>query len=117
MPDPAPDTSMLRYQKITIGVLGLVMLVTGGLMYVLVPTANLVVSAVLIRAGMLLCVVWLAFDQLQQLSKYFSTIVLTVGLGVLVLMAVRPNFSKVVLLMCGALGAISLAAKFLRSQR
>ncbi len=93
------------------------MLVIGAFMYALAPAANVVVSAVLIRAGMLLCVVWLAFDQLQQLSKYFSTIVLTVGLGVLVLMAVKPNFSKIVLLMCAVLGVLSLAAKFLRSQR
>ena len=117
MPDREPDTSMLRYQKLAIGVLGLLMLVSGGLMYALIPTANVVASAVLIRAGLLLCVVWLAFDQLQQLSKYFSTIVLTVGLGVLVLMAAKPNLSKIVLLMCGALGALSLAAKFLRTKR
>ncbi len=117
MPDRPPDTSILRYQKLAIGILGLAMLTTGGLMYGLVPAANIVVSAVLIRAGMLLCVVWLAFDQLQQLSKYFSTIVLTVGLGVLVLMAVRPSLSKIVLVMCVAVGALSLAAKFLRTQR
>ena len=86
-------------------------------MYALVPTANVVLSAVLIRAGMLLCVVWLAFDQLQQLSKYFSTIVLTVGLGVLVLMAVKPNLSKIVLAMCVLLGGLSLTAKFLRTKR
>ena len=117
MPNSLPDTSMLRYQKIVLGALGVAMLATGAAMYALVPTANVVVSAILIRAGMLLCVVWLAFDQLQQLSKYFSTIVLTVGLGVLVLMAVRPKFSMIVLLMFGALGALSLAAKFLRTTR
>jgi hypothetical protein len=93
------------------------MLVSGGLMYALAPTANVVFSAVLIRVGMMLCVVWLAFDQLQQMSKYFSTIVLTVGLGLLVLMAVRPNFSKILLVMCAALGALSVAAKFFRSHR
>jgi len=65
----------------------------------------------------LLCVVWLAFDQLQQLSKHFSTIVLIVGLGVLVLIAASPNISKIVLVMIGALGALSLAAKFLRTKQ
>lgn len=117
MPDHEPNPSILRYQKFAIGVIGVLMLSGGGLMYACMPTANVVVSAILIRAGMLLCVVWLAFDQLQQLSKYFSTIVLTVGLGVLVLMAAKPNFSKIVLVMCVALGALSLAAKFLRTQR
>ena len=108
---------MLRYQKLALGIFGIVMLVAGSLMYALVPTANVVVTAVLIRGGMLLCAVWLAFDQLQQLSKYFSTIVLMVGLGVLVLMAIKPRISMIVLVVCGALGALSLAAKFLRSQR
>lgn len=117
MNDRAPDASIVKYQKFVIGILGLVMLTSGGLMYALVPTGSVVISAVLIRAGMLLCVVWLAFDQLQQLSRYFSTIVLMVGLGVLVLMAAKPNFSKIVLLMCVALGVLSLAAKFLRANR
>lgn len=108
---------MQRYQKLAIGAIGLVMLVVGGLMYYSMPTANVMVSAALIRAGLLLCVLWLAFDQLQQLSKYFSTIVLTVGLGVLVLMAAKPNLSKIVIMMCVTLGGLSLAAKFLRSKQ
>ena len=117
MPDRAPDTSTLRFQKIALGILGVVMLGIGGVMYAWAPMANVFASAMLIRVGMLLCVVWLAFDQLQQLSKYFSTIVLIVGLGVLVLIAARPNFSKIVLVMIGALGALSLAAKFLRTKQ
>ena len=90
------------------------MLIAGGVMYVGAPEANVFVSAMLIRVGVLLCVMWLAFDQIMQLSKYFPTIVIGVAMAVLVLMAVRPNLSKVVMLMCAVLAAFSFFAKFLR---
>jgi len=117
MPDHEFDTSTLLYQRLTLGILGVAMLAIGGVMYVSSPVANVFISAILIRVGMLLCVIWLAFDQLVQLSKYFSTIVLVVGLGLLVLLAAKPDFSRIVIVVCAALGALSLAAKFLRANR
>jgi len=116
MPDTQPDTSIQKYQKLVLGVIGAAMLATGGVMYAWGPIGNVFVSAILIRVGMLLCVMWLAFDQILQLSKYFSALVIGIGLAVLVLMAVRPNLSKVVLIMCAVLAAFSFFAKFVRTK-
>ena len=90
------------------------MLFAGGVMYAGGAEANVFVSAMLIRVGVLLCVMWLAFDQIMQLSKYFPAVVIGVGMAVLVLMAARPNFSKIVMLMFAVLAAFSFFAKFLR---
>ena len=114
MPEQPPDISILKYQKILLGIIGVGMLIAGGVMYLGAPAANVFVSAMLIRVGVLLCVMWLAFDQIMQLSKYFPAIVIGVAMAVLVLMAVRPNLSKVVMLMCAVLAAFSFFAKFLR---
>ena len=114
MPEQPSDISALKYQKIFIGIIGAVMLVVGGVMYVGVPGGNVFVSAMLIRVGLLLCVMWLAFDQIMQLSKYFPTIAIGGGMAVLVLMAVRPNLSKIVMLMCAVLAAFSFFVKILR---
>lgn len=117
MPDRQPDTVLLRYQKILLGGIGAALLTAGGMMYAWAPTANMLVSAILIRVGMLLCVMWLAFDQILQLSKYFSAVVISIAMVVLVLMAVRPNLSKVVIVMVAVLAAFSFFAKFLRTKQ
>lgn len=114
MPTPPPPVSMSRYQKMILGMVGLVMLSVGGLMYVLSPSANLLVSAILVRVGTLLCVIWLAWDQILQLSKYFSVIVVATAMGLLVLIAARPNFAKFAVLIVVALTVVSVLSKFFR---
>lgn len=90
------------------------MLAVGTLMYALAPAANLLVSAILIRVGTLLCVIWLAWDQVMQLSKYVSVIVLATVMGLLVLIAAKPNFAKIAVLIVVALAGVSILSKFLR---
>ncbi len=114
MSPPHTNPSVTKYQRITLGVIGAALLSIGGAMYFAAPAANLIISALLIRVGMLLCVIWLAFDQILHLSKYFSALVIAVGLSVLVLIAARPNLSKIVLVLCAVLAAFSFFTKFIR---
>ena len=117
MANQPTNAADLRYQKLALGIIGAGMLVTGAVMYIAAPTANVLTTATLIRVGLLLSVIWLAFDQVLQLTKYFPLILLGIGLAVLVIAAAKPNFGKVVLLICGALSALSLISKFLRPKQ
>ena len=91
------------------------MLALGVVMYAVVPAANVFVSAILIRVGVLLCVIWLAFDQMILLSRRFSAFVLAAGFGLLVLVAVRPNLSKIVVVVAVGLVVLSFISRFLRT--
>lgn len=104
-----------RYQKIVLGALGASMLSIGGLMYVAAPAANLLISAILIRVGVLLCVIWLAWDQVLQVSKHFSVLILATVMGLLILIAARPNLAKIVVVCAAVLGGASLLSKFFRA--
>ena len=78
------------------------------------PAANPAVTAILIRVGTVLGVVWLAFPQLKTVGQRVPVAIVCCLLGGLVLMAARPNFFKVAAALIVLLVALSLVAKVFR---
>ena len=101
-------------QRILLGAIAAVMLLVGITLYAFFPAANPAVTAILIRVGTVLGVVWLAFPQLKTVGQRVPVAIVCCLLGGLVLMAARPNFFKVAAALAVLLIALSLVAKVLR---
>jgi len=78
------------------------------------PAANPAITALLIRVGSVLGVVWLAFPQLKTVGQRLPVVILCCLLGGLILMAARPNLFKIAAALIVLLGALSLIAKVFR---
>ena len=90
------------------------MLLVGIALYAFFPAANPAVTAVLIRVGSVLGVVWLAFPQLKSVGQRVPVVIVCSLLGGLVLMAARPNLFKIAATLVVLLVALSLVAKVFR---
>lgn len=101
-------------QRILLGVIAAIMLLSGIAMYAFFPAANPAVTAILIRVGTVLGVVWLAFPQLKTVGQRVPVVIVCCLLGGLVLMAARPNLFKVAAALIVLLVALSLVAKVFR---
>jgi len=101
-------------QRIVLGAIAAIMLLAGIAMYAFFPAANPAVTAILIRVGTVLGVVWLAFPQLKTAGQRMPMVVVCGLLGGLVLMAARPNLFKIAAALIVVLIALSLVAKVFR---
>ncbi len=103
-------------QRVILGVIAAFMLLTGVALYAFFPAANPALTAILIRVGAVLGVVWLAFPQLKTVGQRVPVAIAGCLLGGLVLMAARPNLFKVAAALMVVLVALSLVAKVLRKK-
>ena len=101
-------------QRILLGTIAAIMLLAGIVLYAFFPAANPAVTAILIRVGTVLGVVWLAFPQLKTVGQRVPVAIVCCLLGGLVLMAAQPNFFKVAAALIVLLVALSLVAKVFR---
>ena len=101
-------------QRILLGAIAAIMLLAGIAMYAFFPAANPAVTAILIRVGTVLGVVWLAFPSLKTVGQKLPLAIVGGLLGALILMAARPNLFKVATALIVLLVALSLLAKVLR---
>ncbi len=86
---------MTNWQRIAIGLFGLVGVIFGSAMY-FVNAENTFLTAVLVRVGALLCVIWLAWPQLEAVKTRIPGFVLLALLLMLIVVAVRPNLFRVI---------------------
>lgn len=99
-----------------LGILGLVMVGAGivtlvsrgdGDLSKMLSSENSMFASILIRAGLTTCAIWLAFPQLELLSKTIPPwVVGAFALGVIALAAGPPPVRILVLVMLGMVGAI-----------
>ncbi len=108
------SATFTRSQRIILGAIAGSMLTAGIAMYALFPAANPAVTAILIRVGTVLGVVWLAFPQLKTVGQKVPVVIAGGLLVGLVLMAARPNLFKVAAALMVLLTLLSLLAKVLR---
>ena len=87
------------------------MLIAGGVMLCVLPDVNPALTAVLIRVGTVLAVVWLAIPQLETVSQKVPKIMLASAFAILVLIAARPNLFKIVGLLMVLIVILALLAK------
>ncbi len=104
-------------QRVVLGAVAVIMLLAGVALYAFFPAANPALTAILIRVGTVLGVVWLAFPQLRTVGKRVPVVIVCGLLGGLVLMAARPNLFKVAAALIVLLVALSLIAKVLRKTK
>jgi Na+-translocating ferredoxin:NAD+ oxidoreductase RnfD subunit len=113
---PTVSETFTSTQRIVLGVIAAIMLSAGVALYAFFPAANPAVTAVLIRVGTVLGVVWLAFPQLKSAGQKVPGFIVCGLLGGLILMAARPNLFKVAAALIVLLIALSLLAKLLRKK-
>lgn len=82
-------------------------------MYLIYPAIAPALTAILIRVGVMLMVVWIAWPQLHSLSRVVSPLVLSGIAGMLVLLAARPNLFRVAAALIVILVVLSLAQRML----
>ena len=105
-----------RSQRILLGTIAATMLLAGIALFAFFPAANPALTAILIRVGTVLGVVWLAFPQLKTVGQKVPVVIACGLLGGLVLMAARPNLFKVAAALIVLLVVLSLVAKVLRKK-
>ena len=93
------------------------MLLQGIVLLMFFPEANPAVTAILIRVGTVLGVVWLAFPQLKSVGDRLPGFVIIGFVATLVLMAARPNLFKVAAAVALVLVVLSLLAKVFRQPK
>ena len=113
---PIVSETFTRSQRIILGVVAGIMLLFGVVSYLLFPAANPAVTAILIRVGTVLGVIWLAFPQLKTMGQRLPVFMVGGLLGALVLMAARPNLFKVAAGLMVLLVSLSLLAKVIRKK-
>ena len=106
-----------RSQRIILGVISAAMLLQGIVLLIFFPEANPAVTAILIRVGTVLGVVWLAFPQLKSVGDRLPGFVIVGFVATLVLMAARPNLFKVAAAVAVVLVVLSLLAKVFRQSQ
>ena len=111
---PVVNETFTQSQRILLGAIAAVMLLVGIALYAFFPAANPAMTALLIRVGSVLGVVWLAFPQLKTVGQRLPVVILCCLLGGLILMAARPNLFKIAAALIVLLGALSLIAKVFR---
>jgi hypothetical protein len=105
-----------RTQRILLGAIAALMLLGGIALYAFFPAANPALTAILIRVGTVLGVVWLAFPQLRTVGQRVPVVIICGALAGLVLMAARPNLFKVAAALMVLLTVLSLLAKVFRKK-
>lgn len=113
---PVVSETFTQSQRILLGAIAAIMLLAGIALYAFFPAANPAVTAILIRVGTVLAVVWLAFPQLKTVGQRLPVAIAAGLLGGLVLLAARPNLFKVAAALIVLLIALSLVAKVLRKK-
>ena len=101
-------------QRIILGIISAAMLIQGIVLLIFFPEANPALTAVLIRVGTVLGVVWLAFPQLKTIGDRVPGFVVIGFIATLMLMAARPNLFKVAAAVTVVLVGLSLLAKVFR---
>ncbi len=99
----------MNWQRFSVGVFALGFLICGGLLHVAKPADAAGYVGILVRVGLLLSVIWLALPQLEQLKTRLSGMLLLGILLLLVVVAARPNLSRV----AAGILAITLAANWI----
>ncbi len=85
--------------RVLLGVIAAALLLLGGAMYFLQPDTNPLVVGLLIRVGSLLSVICLAYPELVSLKARMPTVIYGLLLVCVILIAVRPKLSRVVILL------------------
>ena len=111
---PVVSETFTSSQRIILGAIAAIMLLLGIALYAFFPAANPAVTALLIRVGTVLGVVWLAFPQLKTVGQQVPVVIVCGLLGGLVLMAARPNLFKIAAALIVILIVLSLLAKVFR---
>ena len=86
----------MNWQRTSIGLIAIGLLGVGGLLFVANPENNTGYVGILVRVGVLLAVIWLAMPQLEPLKEKLSTFALMTFLCLLVIVAARPNWFRIV---------------------
>ena len=83
--------------RILTGILALLLLVVGALMYVIQPQANPVAVGMMVRIGAMLAVIWLAYPQLESLKGRLPSVLIAGALICLAIAAAKPSLGRVVI--------------------
>lgn len=97
-----------------LGTISAAMLTGGIVALAFFPSINPALTAILIRVGTVLAVIWLAFPQLKSLGSRLPTFAVAGALATLILMAARPNLFKIGAAVAVVLVILSLLSKVLR---
>ena len=98
-------------QRLTLGLVAAVMLIAGGVMLCVLPDVNPALTAILVRVGTVLAVVWLAVPQLKTVSPKMSAVMIASALATLVLIAAQPNLFKIIGLLIVLIVILAFLAK------
>ena len=85
----------MNWQRTSIGLIAIGLLVVGGLLFLASPENNTGYVGILVRVGVLLAVIWLAMPQLEPLKERLSTFALMNSLCLLIIVAARPNWFRI----------------------
>ena len=85
----------MNWQRTSIGLIAIGLLVVGGLLFVANPENNSGYIGILVRVGVLLAVIWLAMPQLEPLKEKLTTFALMTSLCMLIIVAARPNWFRI----------------------
>ncbi len=77
--------------RIAVGILAIILLVAGGVLYLLVPESDPMTVGIMIRVGALLGVIWLAMPQLAAYQGRVPAMLIGLGLLCLAALAARRN--------------------------
>ena len=102
----------MNWQRLLIGLIGFAMLATGAVMYFLNPQSATALVGIMVRVGVLLCVTWLAFPELEPIKSKIPGYLLLVILAMLVIVAARPKLFQVVAGLLAVALALSWALKW-----
>ena len=85
----------MNWQRTSIGLIAIGLLIAGGLLYVANPENNTGYVGILIRVGVLLSVIWLSMPQLEPLKEKLSTFAVMISFCLLIIVAARPNWVRI----------------------
>ena len=85
----------MNWQRLSVGVVAVGFLISAGLIHLAKPSDAAGYVGILVRVGVLLSVIWLALPQMEQLKTRLSGFLLLGIMLLLVVVAARPNLSRV----------------------
>ena len=85
--------------RILTGVLALILLIAGSILFALHPDSTSLPVGLLIRIGTLLGIIWLAYPQLESLKTRLPSILIALAMICLAVAAARPNLGRLLITM------------------
>ncbi len=81
----------IEWRRIILGIIAVVALMVGGLIYVTNPAASQGFAGILVRLGLVLGAFWLAWPQMQTLGPSQSLPVVSLFVALLLVAVIRPR--------------------------